>query len=85
MRSATPEARDLPVSAAAKPRTGTGAALFGSGRPRWGERLVEWLLFFAAFISVVVTIGIVVILLWESSTFFRSVPTWEFQIGRAHV
>jgi phosphate transport system permease protein len=80
--SATSEARDLPVSAAAKPPSGTGAALFGSGRPRWGERLVEWLLFFAALISVVVTIGIVVILLWESSTFFRSVPTWEFLTGR---
>ena len=82
MSSATPEPRDQQVATAVKPRPDSVSPLFGSGRPRWGERLVEWLLFLAAFISVVVTMGIVAILLWESSTFFRSVPTLEFLTGR---
>jgi len=64
------------------PGGGQSLPLFGSGRPRWGERAIEWLLFLAAFVSVVVTIGIVAILLWESSTFFRGVPLLEFFTGR---
>ena len=50
MSSATPEAGGQTVPAAAKPRSETvsplGPSLFGSGRPRWKERLVEWLLLF---------------------------------------
>lgn len=42
------------------------------------ERVIELLLFFAAFVSVFVTIGIVYILISESLLFFRHVPLWDF-------
>src|SRR5262245_7045813 len=44
----------------------------------WRERAIEALLFLAAFSSVIITVGIVGILLYESSTFFRDVRVWEF-------
>jgi phosphate transport system permease protein len=42
------------------------------------ERLIELLLLLAALVSVATTIGIVVILLYESAVFFRSVPLADF-------
>jgi phosphate transport system permease protein len=42
------------------------------------ERLIELVLLFAASVSVFTTVGIVVILLGESFTFFRQVPLWQF-------
>ena len=42
------------------------------------ERLIELVLFFAASISVVTTIGIVVVLLSESFTFFQHISLWDF-------
>jgi phosphate transport system permease protein len=46
------------------------------------ERVVEALLFLAASSSVLITLGIVGILLYEASTFFRHVSLWEFLTGR---
>jgi len=42
------------------------------------ERIIELILFLAAFLSVVTTVGIVVILLRESYVFFQSVSLWNF-------
>ncbi len=42
------------------------------------ERVIELILFLAAFVSVVTTVGIVVILLKESYVFFQTVSLWDF-------
>jgi phosphate transport system permease protein len=42
------------------------------------ERLIEFLLFLAACVSVATTVGIVLILLRESYVFFQHVPLWDF-------
>ena len=42
------------------------------------ERFIELLLLLAAFSSVAITVGIVFTLIFESSTFFRHVPLWDF-------
>src|SRR5688572_22987139 len=42
------------------------------------ERIIEGILFLAAFVSLVTTLGIVFILVWESLVFFRSVPLMTF-------
>ena len=42
------------------------------------ERLIELVLFFAASISVITTVGIVFILLSESFVFFTQVSLWDF-------
>jgi phosphate transport system permease protein len=42
------------------------------------ERVIEALLFFAAFVSVFTTVGIVYILVKESVVFFAEVPIWQF-------
>jgi phosphate transport system permease protein len=52
--------------------------------PRWlqfRERAIEAGLFLAALSSVLITLGIVGILLYESSTFFRDVSVWDFLTG----
>ena len=42
------------------------------------ERIIELLLFLAASVSVVTTVGIVVVLLSESFSFFKQVSLWDF-------
>ena len=51
-----------------------------SSRPlrRWSAWLIESLLFLAAASSVLITISIVAVLVYESSRFFSHVPLWEF-------
>ena len=44
----------------------------------WGERLIETVLFLAAFSAVAVTVAIVAILVTESLAFFEHVPLSEF-------
>lgn len=44
----------------------------------WKERLIELLLFFAALISVAVTVAIVVVLVYESQNFFSHVSLRDF-------
>jgi len=44
----------------------------------WMEKVIEIALFFAALVSVFVTIGIVYVLLSESVAFFQHVPVWQF-------
>jgi len=42
------------------------------------ERIIEFILFLAALVSVATTVGIVLILLKESYDFFQVVPLWDF-------
>ena len=62
--------------------TGAGVSLRRS-QPRTGERLVEAVLFLAAFISVLTTIGIVVAIIGPTVEFFRepAVSFWDFLTG----
>lgn len=75
------------------PDGGSGGALAGALRStvpfdlgheasrRWGERIIALLLFGCGLISVLTTIGIVVVLVTESAGFFREVPIAEFLTG----
>jgi phosphate transport system permease protein len=42
------------------------------------ERIIEFVLFLAACVSVATTVGIVLILFKESFVFFQTVPLWDF-------
>lgn len=42
------------------------------------ERTIEFVLFLAAASSVAITLGIVGVLVWESSLFFKQVSLWDF-------
>ena len=44
-------------------------------------RIVHWLFFACAVMSVITTFGIVVSLLTQSLGFFREIPVWEFLFG----
>jgi phosphate transport system permease protein len=50
-------------------------------RIRWGEKLVQGILFLAAAVSVLTTVGIVVSLLVPAGEFFRAVSPWDFLTG----
>ena len=50
-------------------------------RIRWGEKLVQGVLFLAAAVSVLTTVGIVVSLLVPAVEFFGEVSPWEFLTG----
>ena len=50
-------------------------------RIRWGEQFVHVLLFVAAAISVVTTVGIVASLLMPAIEFFTEISPWEFLTG----
>src|SRR5262245_27539948 len=45
---------------------------------RWGERLIHVVLLGCAFVSVLTTVGIVLVLLVEAAPFFRQVSLVEF-------
>jgi phosphate transport system permease protein len=48
---------------------------------RWGERVIAAALFVCGLVSVLTTVGIVVVLVTESAGFFREVPLVEFLTG----
>ena len=60
---------------------GHSAVALPRKRIRLGEILVQGVLFVAAAISVLTTIGIVVSLLFPAIDFFREVSPWEFLTG----
>jgi phosphate transport system permease protein len=45
------------------------------------ERAIGWLLFLTATVSILTTLGIVGVLLWESLAFFSHVSVWSFLTG----
>jgi phosphate transport system permease protein len=63
-------------------QTGAGVSLRRS-QPRYGERVIEAVLFLAALVSVVTTIGIVVAIIGPTVEFFQepAVSVWEFLTG----
>ena len=69
----TTEAQPIPRAAPRGP---------GVARPRWGERIVEGALFLCAFISVLVTVGILFALVEPSIDFFSEVSVVDFFTGR---
>ena len=62
-----------------KPAPSRSLSALSKGRGvRLKERIIEWLLFLAAFSSVAVTAGIVGVLVYESSSFFSHVSLIDF-------
>ncbi len=47
-------------------------------RRAWGESVIEYALLLAALSSILVTLGIVFVLVYESAVFFREVSLWSF-------
>jgi phosphate transport system permease protein len=58
-----------------------GAVALPRKRIRWGEKLVQAILFLAAAVSVLTTVGIVVSLLVPAGEFFGEVSPWDFLTG----
>ena len=72
-----------PAQQAAAGATSALAApsLLKPARPRYGEAVIRALLFFAAVLSVLTTVGIVVSLLFPALTFFEDVSVVDFLSG----
>jgi phosphate transport system permease protein len=68
------------VVTSAPPMTAAGKSLRRS-RPRYGERVIEVLLFVAALVSVATTIGILIAIVVPTVEFFQSVSLKEFFTG----
>jgi phosphate transport system permease protein len=58
-----------------------GTPVLGAARPRYGEKIIKALLFLAALLSVLTTIGIVVSLLGNTIAFFEEVNLFDFVFG----
>jgi phosphate transport system permease protein len=68
-----------PVQAVSYTSTGSTRNRLAQRRRRiWTEKSIEFVLFLAASVSVVTTVGIVYVLVSESITFFQHVPIWDF-------
>ncbi|KGA11848.1 hypothetical protein GM51_22210 [freshwater metagenome] len=52
-----------------------------AGRPRPGEKIIKGLLAFAAGLTVVITVGILIALIVPGVEFFVNVPIWDFLFG----
>ncbi len=71
--------RELPSQPVeAPPRLSPDSRFAHSMRRNFGERIIEAILFLAAFSAVAVTLSIVGILVYESSEFFKHVPLADF-------
>src|SRR5215210_1968707 len=58
-----------------------GASALGASRRRIGEDVIKGLLFLAALLSILTTVGIVLSLLRETISFFGEVPIADFLFG----
>ncbi len=76
-----PKARTMKqVQTAMYPEEASGVLSFGK-RARPHEAVIQAFLFFCAAVSILTTLGIIVVLGTESSAFFREVSLWEFFTG----
>jgi phosphate transport system permease protein len=71
---------------AASPAPGAGepvgaSTLALSRARRWRERGIRGALLACGLVSILTTVGIVAVLVWESIGFFREVSPWEFLTG----
>ena len=71
----------MEAGADATPGTAVGAPALGAARRRVGEDVVKGLLFLAALLSVLTTVGIVASLLGEAIEFFGDVGLLDFLTG----
>ena len=55
--------------------------LFTRGRKRWGEELLNHTFFACALVSVITTVAVIAILIFESYGFFQQVPLGDFLFG----
>ncbi len=62
------------------PEEARGSLSFGK-RARPHENIIQAFLFFCAAVSILTTLGIIIVLGTESSAFFRKVSVWEFISG----
>ena len=62
-------------------RATPGASALGVAHPHYGEKIIKVLLFLAAMVSVLTTVGIVASLLGETIRFFGDVPIGDFLTG----
>jgi phosphate transport system permease protein len=69
-----------PVQTAMYPEEASGVLTFGK-RARPHEAVIQAFLFFCAAVSILTTLGIIVVLGTESSAFFREAGLWEFFTG----
>ena len=71
------------ISYGRQPGPGTAelARSLKKSSPRFGERVIEGLLFLAALLSVLTTIGILVALFGGTLEFFREIPVADFLFG----
>src|SRR5262245_46028406 len=68
-----------PVQAVSYTSTGSTSKRLAQRRRRiWTEKSIEFVLFLAASVSVVTTLGIVYVLVSESILFFSNVSIWDF-------
>lgn len=63
------------MEAGAQAGVAPGVRPLGVARRRWNEEIIKWLLFLAAAISILTTVGIVFALVEESWAFFKEVGT----------
>jgi phosphate transport system permease protein len=71
----------IPFGRPAGPSTAELARSLKKSSPRYGERVVEALLFLAAALSVLTTIGIVLSLLQGTAEFLQQIPLGDFLFG----
>lgn len=70
-----------PGPAATRPGQAGGPVSLRTSRPRRGETVVRWLLRLSAFLSILITLGIVASLLQPALAFFAEVSVVEFLTG----
>jgi len=78
MTATVPQGPQQPPSLAGRPANARSRDLRVRRRRRIKEKLIEAVLFAAAFCSVLITLGIVYVLVSESIVLFRQVPLWDF-------
>lgn len=52
--------------------------LFSRARPRWSEKLLERFFLACASLSILTTLGIIGVLIFETFSFFQEVSLWDF-------
>jgi phosphate transport system permease protein len=55
--------------------------LSGKKNRQFSEQVVRWILTACALVTVLTTVGIITILLWEAVNFFKEVAVWDFLFG----
>lgn len=56
--------------------------LTGKRSRQRSEEIIRYVLIFCSLLTVLTTVGIVLILVFEAFNFFREVPVWDFLFGR---